>query len=387
MREHPIPQDVTGYKFHIVGNMTLKQFAEVGFGVVGAIIINTTNLPDIIKWGLMLLSAGLGAAVAFLPIEERPLDHWIMTFFKILYNPTQFYWRRQPRVPDLFTYESVINPLYQPGDEIDLSPAKRQRIQDYLISLRPNSGNDAWDDYELQRSQLVLQSFNDVTVPNTSVQTQKTNKTSKPNLTVRVRQLKQSVAETSETTVFAQTTAPHVFIQQTTQPTAEYKKVGLQTNSVAQEISVPETNLIAVEPTFRTTIQEEIATQTTASDRAFLTNDALVASQSTAQTQVTTNTKLPFPTMPTEPNKIVGMVLGPNNELIADAIVEIKNTTGQIVRAVKTNMLSQFFVATPLPAGNYIVDVEKANYSFSSQNLVLSDQILAPLELRASVNN
>ena len=34
MREHPIPQDITGYKFHIIGSMTLKQFLEIAIGVI-----------------------------------------------------------------------------------------------------------------------------------------------------------------------------------------------------------------------------------------------------------------------------------------------------------------------------------------------------------------
>src|SRR3990170_2260575 len=99
MQEHPIPQDVTGYKFHIVGNMTLKQFAEVGAGVLVAVILYNTNLLSFIKWPLMMLSVGLGGMMAFVPIEERPLDHWIMTFFRRLYNPTKFYWRKDSAVP------------------------------------------------------------------------------------------------------------------------------------------------------------------------------------------------------------------------------------------------------------------------------------------------
>ena len=86
MQEHPIPQDITGYKFHIIGSMTLKQFGEVFLGVIIAGILFKTNLIAVIKWPLIMMSVGLGAAAAFLPIEERPLDHWIITFFRVLYN-------------------------------------------------------------------------------------------------------------------------------------------------------------------------------------------------------------------------------------------------------------------------------------------------------------
>jgi hypothetical protein len=38
MKEHPIPQDITNYRFHIVGSMTLKQFGECAAGVIIALI-------------------------------------------------------------------------------------------------------------------------------------------------------------------------------------------------------------------------------------------------------------------------------------------------------------------------------------------------------------
>ena len=45
MKEHPIPQDITNYRFHIIGSMTLKQFLEIGAGIVFAGSIYKTGLP------------------------------------------------------------------------------------------------------------------------------------------------------------------------------------------------------------------------------------------------------------------------------------------------------------------------------------------------------
>ncbi|MDQ5951410.1 MAG: hypothetical protein QG639_691, partial [Patescibacteria group bacterium] len=58
MKEHPIPQDITNYRFHIVGSMTLKQFGEVLVGVIISFIIYQTNLIAIIKWPLIVLFFG-----------------------------------------------------------------------------------------------------------------------------------------------------------------------------------------------------------------------------------------------------------------------------------------------------------------------------------------
>jgi len=77
MKEHPIPQDITSYRFHIVGSMTLKQFGEVAGGVVIAFILYNTGIIGIVKWPLIVLFGLGGAAAAFIPLGERPLSHWI----------------------------------------------------------------------------------------------------------------------------------------------------------------------------------------------------------------------------------------------------------------------------------------------------------------------
>ncbi|PIR62356.1 MAG: hypothetical protein COU65_03865, partial [Candidatus Pacebacteria bacterium CG10_big_fil_rev_8_21_14_0_10_42_12] len=139
MREHPIPQDITGYRFHIVGSMTLKQFGELALGAILAFFIYSTNLFAIVKWPLMVLAFGMGALAAFVPIQERPLDHWLVTFYKILYKPTKYFWRRVPKIPDPFLFKPGKN--VQPQEAgIDLSPIRRERIKEYLVSTQYSEG-------------------------------------------------------------------------------------------------------------------------------------------------------------------------------------------------------------------------------------------------------
>ncbi len=134
MREHALPQDVTGYKFHIIGNMTLKQFAEVAAGCVVGFLLYQTNLYILIKWPLIIGSAGLGFMAAFVPLEERPLDQWITAFFQALYKPTQYYWKRMTKVPEPFLFEAKTE-LRSVVGEVDLNPARRQRVKEYLRSI------------------------------------------------------------------------------------------------------------------------------------------------------------------------------------------------------------------------------------------------------------
>lgn len=95
MEQHPIPQQISSYEFKLVGDMTLKQFLKAALGIIVAILINNTNLMILIKWPLMFISGGLGLALAFLPIEDRPLETWIISFIKSIYSPTIFTYKKK----------------------------------------------------------------------------------------------------------------------------------------------------------------------------------------------------------------------------------------------------------------------------------------------------
>jgi len=99
VKEHPIPQSITTYKFRLVGNMTLQQFFEVAGGIIIAFIVWRSPVYPVIKYPLAIFSASLGVAMAFLPIEERSLDVWILAFIKHIYKPTVFIFKSQPHTP------------------------------------------------------------------------------------------------------------------------------------------------------------------------------------------------------------------------------------------------------------------------------------------------
>jgi hypothetical protein len=106
MEQHPVPQQISSYRFKLVGDMTLKQFLEVASGVGVAIILYGLGLPGLIKWPLIIISVCIGGALAFIPFEERPLEQWIFAFFRSIYSPTLFYWKKS--VPtDFFQAEGT----------------------------------------------------------------------------------------------------------------------------------------------------------------------------------------------------------------------------------------------------------------------------------------
>lgn len=90
MEQHPIPRQITSFEFKLIGFMTLKQFLYlVIFAPIGYITSVIFPLP-FVNVLLGIAVAGLGVALAFLPINDRPLDIWIRNIWKRLNSPTQF---------------------------------------------------------------------------------------------------------------------------------------------------------------------------------------------------------------------------------------------------------------------------------------------------------
>ena len=90
MEQHAIPRQITSFEFKLIGFMTLKQFLYlVVFTPIGYIVYLAIPIPLInILFGLSV--AAIGVALAFLPINDRPLDIWIRNIWKRLNSPTQF---------------------------------------------------------------------------------------------------------------------------------------------------------------------------------------------------------------------------------------------------------------------------------------------------------
>ncbi len=132
MDNHPIPQDVTGFQFKLIGNMTIKQFAYLASGVVMAWILLQFPISLFIKLPFSIISALLGIGLAYLPVSGRPMDLMIGNFIKALIRPTQF------------VYEKTGGQLYYPHKttltlakkyQNDINPFPKDKLKIYLESL------------------------------------------------------------------------------------------------------------------------------------------------------------------------------------------------------------------------------------------------------------
>lgn len=98
IQQHPLPQDISSYRFRLIGDMTIKQFASLGISIVLAIIIYSLPLPFFFKYPLSFIFIVLGVGMAFVPVQGRSLDVWILAFIKSIYSPTQYTWKRSDSV-------------------------------------------------------------------------------------------------------------------------------------------------------------------------------------------------------------------------------------------------------------------------------------------------
>ena len=94
--QHLLPQDISSYRFRLIGDMTIKQFASLGICIVLAIIAYSFPLPFFFKYPLVFAFILLGVGMAFVPVQGRSLDIWLIAFIKSIYSPTQYTWKRTP---------------------------------------------------------------------------------------------------------------------------------------------------------------------------------------------------------------------------------------------------------------------------------------------------
>lgn len=381
MREHPIPQDVTGYKFHIVGNMTIKQFAEIFLGVIGAVIIYATNLPTVIKWPLMLVSFSFGAALAFLPIEERPLDHWVTTFFRILYKPTRFFWKKKEFIPYVFEYKSK-KPQTDVKELYDLTPAKKERIKEYLSSVQlTQNGQDEWDEYQNQRINSILASFQDVKVQDVKIKKQ----VIKPQLKTRVRSLQSTaLADQQENKKTLHKVASRV-----TQQIVKQKASQSKANQIISNLNKKEVEIFSRQADRQVNSQADRQTNNQTKNQAATSHKSSsppAHRQETAKQEITNKPTRSTPLSPAQNlnnNIIQGQVINDRKQPLSKAIVEIRNHQNQVIRVLKTDAEGKFSHQEPLVNGNYSLTVEKTDYNFKKYHFHLTGTKIPPIYIKA----
>lgn len=347
MKEHPVPQHIASYQFRLVGSMTLKQFLEVAGGVVIAWITISSGLSPVLKWPIGLFTAFFGAALAFMPVEERPLDQWIISFVKTLYQPTQFIWQKSQKIPAFLQIKksaSAPKELTQDSQKTDAS------LEAYLKTLPDTDSKSPLDQAEAGYLNRVQTLFGVSQPPTEEVVVKTLPKRPVQSADgIKVRKLK-SPKKTKPAPIKA-VNVP------------KQKSVQVKTDKPQQDVSKPDTPEVK-KPVIK--IDKPTPEQK---------GKKVIPAKFSPQ--------LPLPYKPKEPNRIVGMVFDANDHILTNTILEIKDLSGNSVRALKTNKLGQFSIARPLDNGTYLIEAEHETKHFDIIKLETIGEIIPPIEVRS----
>lgn len=299
MENHPIPQDITGFQFKLIGAMTIRQFIYLAIGaIISFVFFFLLPISIFIKLPVSIISLSIGASFAFVSVSGRPMDTMVSNFFKALFAPTQYIYTKTGG--DLSA--STSNVAASNGASATNETKNQNLTPAPILTL---------DDEELEQTKTPETNLQ-VLLAETQLE--------KEALEKELETLRASMNQT-------QTPPPPV-------PAPLPQGLPIQTPSPVQTQPPAQT-----QPQTQTEVQTPppppIPTQPP--KQAVKSND------------------IP---MPEAPNLITGILKDPRGNPLQNILVEVKDENQNPVRAFKTNGLGQFASATSLSNGKYIISFE-----------------------------
>lgn len=305
--------------------MTLKQFFQLAGGAVISLIFYSTPLHPLIKWPIMLFFALSGVALAFLPFEDRPLEKWVLAFFRSVYSPTIFIWKKETPAIKYFKDEVL-------GQEAPLpaSGAEAEKLNKYLAETAGTKTPFAnkLDSFEKTFLSGIGSLFGGGQAP----------------------VLKTGTLETVQ---------------------------GPQ-----EELKIPETGAVRIEPIVQTETKVATPLTTKPLTAGVVSPFASKGFGDAKGAEFSSGAAPPAP--PTVPNTVTGQVLDSQGKIVESAILEIRDAAGRPVRALRSNKLGHFMVVTPLSSGPYELFVEKDGLEFDPVRFDALGEIISPIVVRSS---
>lgn len=431
MEHHPIPQDITGFQFKLIGEMTVKQFAYLAAGAILTVVALYAPVFVFLKFILVPMGIGLGAALAFLPVEGRPLDTMLTYYIKALLSPTQYIYQKTGRAVPAASQKPQLTPQAiqrQPAPVAPPIPPSQQPAQplsDFLSTVHEQNKQAAASSLQ---SQVVI-----APMPAASPTPQVMIQQPTPQPEVQASAMLNSYAFQGPQIVSmhgADENKPLPPLPEETLPAGrqgEEKVVSQPETVVKAEAQLEQKELILekelVEAKLAEAQQQTTETSKAAHEKTLALQDQLheIAAQKAQLEQEIMNLKRQLSashaqvhttqvaaSQPSEkpvsqqvrqvpqaqakaaglpqvndPNIIAGVIKDPRGNVLPNILVEILDSQNNPVRAFKTNQVGQFLSATPLPNGTFRMNFEdpKSKQAFESVEIVAKGDILLPLEI------
>ncbi|HSW88081.1 MAG TPA: PrgI family protein [Candidatus Saccharimonadales bacterium] len=385
MDNHPIPQDVTHFQFKLIGNLTLKQFGYVGAGGISAWIAISTGAPFLIKLLIAMILAGGGLVFAFVPIEGRPADLMMTYFFKALFQPNQYLFKKQEGYNELMATQPAPTTIVAPT-----SPQQNSRQQAAQLFMAQQRNM-------MPSGMPIMQPTQTVPQPISAAALQPTQRPTTPIPTATISPL--------PATPTAPVTSP-LDIAPIQAPPVSRQPMPTPTPSIPNPIIRPVVTPPAVQPQENVALQEVMAQKKQLEEQL-----ALLQKQLSEKPQQVTPTPAPVEQTPVQPaptavspviktmpatqktsqapmvsdfpNIIMGVVKDARGNVLPNILIEVKDNDDNPVRAFKTNALGQFASATPLLNGTYTILFEDPakTHNFDALQIEASGEIMQPVEV------
>ncbi len=411
MESHPIPQNVTDFQFHLIGDMTLKQFGYLGGGLALAylLFILVASKAPFVGWPLSAISALTGIAFAFLPINERPLDHWVKAYFKAIFSPTKRHWKlKNFSTSDLLFKERLL--IYLSNKPTAPVLAENMPKVNSISQFAPTS----------QPIVAVANSANPMPSPSPMPPTPPTNirpsaidsKTFGISPQVAPRPAIQPQPQAPVVAAPPQPAAPPAISMNPNPegsnnkpiPSAEELKKEVDYAKQAQVIQAkildtqkkmsaikaqaarPGENPEEFNEDFQHILEELQVLNSQATDIASklaVTSKLTTTSKSTVVPIIPPEPAKRQVVLTTTPNVINGVVIDTLGNYLDGVIVVTHDKQQLPVRALKTNKLGQFIAVTPLPNGTYTLTLEKDSFIFDVYKIDLAGEVISPIIISA----
>ncbi len=427
MEQHPVPQNVTTFQFRLIGDMTIKQFGYLAGGAILAFIMYKLPLPVFFTWPLAVLFGLGGIGFAFVPIEQRPMDVWILSFIKSVYNPTQYVWSRKteaarvvhqapaqpPTAPppapaaaqrtvnpapasqkgnilNAFFLPTPPRPGGEPGRTVGGSssvtpvgvrtPHAKRGMFDWLFSFLAPKQN-------MTRPQIPPQP---VTLMNNQWSPMRARHMdfSPPPIVKPAPRVEQKLKDAGQKEVILEDKLKNLQVELKEKNAAASRATQMQTQltELLSEREKMAEELDALREHGNTPIVEPAKVTTDATTRSTTTTTTQMPNMPTIQIIAPGRAaNVGLPRLTTFPNIVTGIVKDKDKNLLPGVIVTVKDKDGVPLRALKTNRLGQFAASTQLPNGTYLVEIEdpRFRYTFDRAQITLNGSIVPAIEIFA----
>jgi len=405
MENHPIPQDITGFQFKLIGDMTIKQFAYLAAGIVLGWIFFALLPYTLLKILVGGTFAASGFAAAFLPVAGRPLDTMIINYIKALFAPTQYVYQKEGvKIWFPETHRATSHISYSPQPP---SYNANEKLKQYLSSI-PQKPKNKYDERELSFFQSLSNAYSKMDgkhsflKPTAPAQTQPRIITA---VTKEENRQEKEIARQNETkaeTFPSQTVSQKKKVQEENpfgtlvlekklqeaknqekleKGTAKYEEAHKKVLELEKLLHDVQSRKLALENQIQE-LQKKLKMQNL---------NVMTPGVVTPKLQSQTVKKVPpsmtrstgAPLIPDVPNLVSGVIKDPRGNPLSNILVEIKDAHGNPVRAFKTNIAGQFASATPLINGTYTISFEdpKSLNKFDQIEISATGEIMLPLEV------